>query len=317
MIAAPALDSARIRDELVALDPDLARAEISALPYAYRTSHWLAELDVRDADGGRERLILKDLGPQSLDDEARRAKPAFLLEPLREIEVYRDVLAAAKLGTATLRGAIVRSEEERYWLVIERLEGVELYQTGSLRDWCAAAAWLAELHRKLRHARTPHLVRHDRDAVSFWIDRAAGFSGKASLLRLARRVDELADRLLEVEHGFLHGELFASNVIVHAATGRVSAIDWETAGIGPQLIDLAALTAGGWAAPDRTAIALAYRDAAGSDVGEEQFLSDLDLCSLYLAVQQLGLSAEWTPPREHAHDWARDVTMLGERLGLL
>jgi hypothetical protein len=317
MSVAPALDDAVIRDELLQLDPRFAHADIVIRPYGYRTSHRLAELDVHHGDGTRERLILKDLGVHSLDEDARRAKPAFLVEPVREIEVYRDILANAELGTASCRGAIVRPAEDRYWLVLELLPGVELYQTGALQDWCAAASWLAQLHRRVKLAETPHLVRYDRDALSIWIDRAVSFSGKPLLAHLAPRFDELLDSLLGFPQGFMHGELFASNVIVDTAAKRVSAIDWETAGLGPQLLDLAALTAGNWTAADRTAMALAYRDAAESEASDDAFLRDLDISRLFVAVQRLGWSQNWTPPQEHAYDWASDVSIIGRKLGLL
>jgi aminoglycoside phosphotransferase (APT) family kinase protein len=38
----------------------------------------------------------------------------------------------------------------------------------------------------------------------------------------------------------------------------VCPVDWEMAAVGPGLVDLAALSAGGWTAPEREALALAY-----------------------------------------------------------
>jgi hypothetical protein len=92
------------------------------------------------------------------------------------------------------------------------------------------------------------------------------------------------------------------------------------AAVGPGLVDLAALVAGGWSAQERTALAMAYfeestlRDAGWS--GEAQFLSALDYCRLHLAVQWLGWSPAWSPPPEHAHDWLREALGLAEKLEL-
>src|SRR5512138_2619147 len=58
----------------------------------YNTSHVLDELDIRLDDGRSLQLMLKDLSPRSRLEQARQVKPSFLDDPLREIEVYRDIL---------------------------------------------------------------------------------------------------------------------------------------------------------------------------------------------------------------------------------
>jgi thiamine kinase-like enzyme len=120
---------------------------------------------------------------------------------------------------------------------------------------------------------------------------------------------------------FLHGELYASNVLVaEEVTGRrVCPVDWEMAGVGPGLLDVAALCSG-WDEPARQAIALAYRAALQPGPGwppqEQDFLALLDCCSLCLAVQWLGWSPGWSAPPEHARDWLGHALRLIERLGL-
>jgi len=125
---------------------------------------------------------------------------------------------------------------------------------------------------------------------------------------------------------FLHGEFYASNVLVHEpAHGgredlRVCPIDWEMAAVGPGLIDLAALTAGGWTADEKEALALAYRAALEHTENwppsPDAFLVALDYCRLHLAVQWLGWSQDWTPPPEHAQDWLGEALGLAEKLGV-
>jgi phosphotransferase family enzyme len=300
-----------IHSELQALSPGRQISAVDVRTSPYRTSHRLLEVDVAYADGSDEQLILKDLGVSSLSDDALRARPPFLVEPLREIEVYRDVLEPAALGTAAYRGSVVRPDAGRFWLFLERLPGVELYQVGDLGVWCSVAARLAELHTRLADATTEHLVQWDRIWAVTWLERAVRFSGHPSLGRLERELDRLVDRLAATPQGLFHGELYASNVIVEPGTGRVSPIDWETAAIGPQLVDLAALTAGGWTEQERHAIALAYLAASGSGRREDEFLVDLGVCRLYLTVQRLGWAEDWTPPAAHAYDWARELEALG------
>ena len=45
----------------------------------YTSSFRLDELDVQFVDGSRVRLVLKDLGREGMIEEARRARPEFLL----------------------------------------------------------------------------------------------------------------------------------------------------------------------------------------------------------------------------------------------
>jgi hypothetical protein len=91
------------------------------------------------------------------------------------------------------------------------------------------------------------------------------------------------------------------------------------AAIGPGLIDLAALTSGGWSDHEREALAMAYYTAVAPQAGwsppPAAFLKALDLCRLHLAIQWLGWSPTWEPPAEHAHDWLSEALRLATHLG--
>src|SRR5207248_5304019 len=102
---------------------------------------------------------------------------------------------------------------------------------------------------------------------------------------------------------------YATNVRIHetAERQRICPIDWEQSGLGPGLIDLAALVAGGWSEEAKRALARAYHERrmrrAPSPQSADEFLVDLDYCRLPLAVQWLGWSADWSPPTDQEHDW--------------
>lgn len=95
-------------------------------------------------------------------------------------------------------------------------------------------------------------------------------------------------------------------------------VDWEMAALGPGLVDLAALVAGGWSDEQRTAIAQAYFEAMPPPRARawDDFARALDYCRLHLAVQWLGWSPDWSPPRAHAQDWLGEAVRLAEGLGL-
>src|SRR6266508_4872524 len=114
-------------------------ALVSRQPYSYATSAPLDELVVR-IDGHETSLILKDLARERLLGDAKRTKPPWCYEPRREIDTYRCVLSGVGFGPR-LYGA----DHER--LVIEKVDGVELWQVGELEVWEGVAVWLAEFHR--------------------------------------------------------------------------------------------------------------------------------------------------------------------------
>jgi aminoglycoside/choline kinase family phosphotransferase len=273
--------------ELAAL---VGATAVRHIPFAYRTSAPMAELD---ADG--RRLLLKDVSQESLTPRARAAKPDFLRDSRREPFAYREYLA----GTGAPE--LVAYDEEKGWLVIEKVEGVELYQVGELEAWAEALIWLARFHE--RFADTPHsepLLRYDRAFFEIWPERAdsapAGYA-------------DVIERLAQLPTTLVHGELYASNVLV--APGRVCPVDWELAGIGPGVLDVAALTAG-WPDEERSTLIDAYRSASKEPPDRD----DVDRAALHLSVQWLGWSPDWTPTPENALDWRAEIAKLVEALGL-
>jgi hypothetical protein len=289
----------------------------------YRTSFALEEVDVELPDGRTLALMFKNLGPDGLDPVARATKPAFLLDPLREIEVYRDVLAPAALGTPAFHGA----SAQRGWLFVERVRGVELNQVGARTTWEHVARWLAGMHERLAGdaERASRALRYDAELYALWPRRAADLAAARGDGPAAEAIGAIADgykavieQLLALPVTVIHGEFYASNVLVDdpEAPRRVAPVDWEQAAIGPGLIDLAALTAGGWSQDSRAVIAEAYRSAATTAVAREPFAAALDACRLHLALQWLGWAAGWTPPADQRQDWLGEAVRLARRLGI-
>lgn len=290
-------------------------------PSAYRTSYALEEIDVQLGDRSLT-LLFKDLSRHSLHESARNAKPAFVHDPLREIVVYRTLLPQAPAGTARCYGALAEEHEGRFWLFLEKVAGVELYQVGELGLWQQTARWLAGFHQSLldecdRAGVRPHLISYDNEYYRRWLERARAFadpleaSRMQMLAKLERRLDDVLAGVAASPRGFLHGELYASNVLVDATSlvPRICPIDWEMAGCGPVLLDLAALTSGDWRDADREAIALAYYEAAGGSLlmPRATFITALACCHVLMALQWLGWASDWLPPKEHRRDWVAEM----------
>ena len=307
--------------------------EVRRRPSEYRSSFPLEELEVCFADGGHLALIFKDLSPRALPLDAERVKPAFLFDPLREVEVYRSILEPTQCWGPKLYGAIADPLVGRYWLLLEDVPGVELYQVGDLESWQMVVGWLAEMHRRLttiavQRADDTHLLRYDAEYFRRWPLRAAHFVGPSlsgdraiRFERLLAGYDRVVERLIKLPATFIHGEFYASNVLLQPAmkAPRVWAVDWEMAGIGPGLIDLAAIMAGDWTAEQRRTLALTYYAAIGSELGDisvNAFLDALRYCRLHTAMQWLGWAPDWSPPVAHAHNWLAESLEIAEELPL-
>jgi hypothetical protein len=294
--AVGALPEARQRSIHEATEAELARllgaARVRRRPFEYRSSAPMAELD---ADG--RKLLLKDNSRLWLTENARRARLEFLHDPEREAYVYRELLAGARLGTAEL----VLADRERQWLVVEKVDGTELYQVGELELWAGAMRWLARLHdRFLGLEHRPPLVRYDERHFRLWPEQArpelAGY-------------DSVVERLASLPTTLVHGDLYASNVLV--SNDRVCPVDWELAGVGPGVLDAAALTMG-WPDAERRMLVGEYL----GELRDPPEPEDVDRAALHLAVQWLGWSDEWTPPPQHAREWDQELPGLLQRAGL-
>lgn len=296
----------------VALEETLGRRplELARRPHAYRTSFATEELEVR-LDNGEPplRLLLKDVSASGLSDPAR-IKPPFLHDPLREIEVYAGPLAEED-GPPRYYGSVVDPERDRYALLLELVDGRELFQVGEVELWQDAARWLAHFHSRHPDPAASRLIRWDDERMRLWLDRAQSFTGAPELAPIADGYERVLDRLAALPLVLAHGEFYASNVLIRNGSDAVCPVDWEMASLAPGLVDLAALTTG-WREPGRTAIETAYREAADSEAAG--FDAALACCHLVLALQWLGWSEGWQAPADRKHDWLAEALEAWERI---
>lgn len=299
----------------------------------YISSFEIEELEVVFENGNSLSLIYKNLNRDTIQDAARQTKHPFLYNPEREIEVYRSILSQTDLGTAKLYGALVDKEAGHYWLFIEKVPGLELYQLGEFETWLQVSRWLATLHDEFADrgkelaSRAP-LLSYDRGFYERWPHRAKTFmrsqsrTVRTSFNRLILHYDQIIDRMLTLPTTLLHGDFFASNILAQKQESglRICPVDWDMAAIGPAAVDLAALVSGNWSENQKAALIRAYLEVSVS-AGKRQrsldeLLTELSWCQLHLSLQWLGWSPDWSPPEEHRQDWLQQALVLADKLEL-
>jgi len=273
------------------LQAALGIATVHRRPWPYHSSFPMEELDL-----GGMRLLLKDLA-----GSGDLLRPSLAPQPRREIAVYRDVLQPLGLDGPALVAAA--DETSAGWLVLELIEGTLLWQIGELEIWQEAARWLARLHA-LDVPGNECLVRYD----------AAHLRSRLELTpeaeALAARV---ADRLASLPTRLIHGDFYPANVLVEPGP-RIRVVDWETCGIGPAVLDVAALVSGRWSESKRQRILEAYVAACPPQL--QPSAEDVLYARLLLAAQWIGWHDDWRPPPEQRHDWHAEFAELRERLAL-
>jgi Ser/Thr protein kinase RdoA (MazF antagonist) len=298
---------------------------------SFYSSYPLEELELELDDGSCIETVWKDLSPRTRLKAARGVKPRFVYDPQREIAVYRHVLNALNLGTAEFHGASLDQSRRRYWLFLENVRGRHLWQFGEFDVWLEAARWIARMHVRgmpiVRDWRGARLMRYDVKFYRRWalrarqhMRRSPAFSPEQidAVERISASYAPVAQRLAAYQPTFIHGEFYPSNILIDDAQPpvRVRPVDWEMAAVAPGCLDLAALSAG-WDESRRNEFVDAYRGAMREAAPTrapsiEEVTEQLEYGRLHLAMQWLGWSRRWSPPREHVQDWVAQAVSAAE-----
>jgi aminoglycoside phosphotransferase (APT) family kinase protein len=266
-------------------------------PNVYRSTFPSEIATCRFDDGVERRLFIKAYVPDIHDGFGYWRGGPY------EARVYDDALARLGAGTPQLFGSWSDPATGQTFLALEYVAGLRLDRSPPER-LVDAARWLGAFHRAgLPIAVThPSMRRYDETFFRGWSARA-----RASLRvlrpaarwvdRLVERFDdELVPRLLISAPAFIHGELYPENVIV--AGGRICVVDWQSAAIGPGVIDVASLTEGHWPPLQAQEAVEAYVRARASE-DDADIDAALEAARLYWAMRWLGGEPEGATVEGH------------------
>jgi aminoglycoside phosphotransferase (APT) family kinase protein len=248
-------------------------------------------LTLQLADGTEQRLFLKDFG------SCKHVKPELPARRLRELCVYRELLAEADLGTPAYCGCVWDEARGRYWLLLSYVEGRRLGDLG-FAHWLAAARWLGWMQGRFARrdlTADAFLVAHDVAFFTAVAERALAAVATVSPLLAARLAEPLrdhgalADELAGGPFTLVHGYYRPYNILVRE-NGAICVTDWEESARGSPWFDLAYLCDG--FDPQRLRALLDGYDheraAAGLAVEDRaQALRRLRLCTIYRNLKTL------------------------------
>lgn len=271
---------------------------LESAPFEKATSFPAWVLSVELSSGEKRRFYLKDFS------HSRLPKDHLAQRRWRETRVYQELLDDKLLGTARYIDKIWEPALERYWLLIEYIDGVELRSLG-LAAWLQAAGWLGRFHGHYLPATNhlsgrQYLVQHDFDF--FW--------GKATQARKAvaafpadlaqdlevalRDYERVIEVMLCQPRSLVHGSYRPQNILLNGSS-RVCPIDWELAAYGALPYDLAFIL-DGFRPPELTLMLNAYRQEAvanGVSLPEDDALLFAISCfRLHKILKSLGDSVD-------------------------
>lgn len=281
-------------------------------PFAYASSAPLERLTVVDQGGRESELVFKDLSIERQLPDARNHRPELFYASGRETAIYRDLLGPKGIGLDAFLGfktdgALAHRSD---WLFVRFCNGPTLWQVGELEHWGAVAEWLGNFHVRFTASDALDEVVPWSMTAS-WLEQVAQ-RGLAAIRRAgtdqSKRVAAAVSKwieggatwhLAESRRGLTHGEFYPSNVLLELGSGApaVFPVDWETAGVGPQLLDLAALVSG-LPDADHDYLVRRYEAVAGS-VNRQH----LRAAAVHLSLRWLGWADSWEPPSLHRQDW--------------
>jgi hypothetical protein len=160
---------------------------------------------------------------------------------LYEGSIYAQVFPDPDLDTPACHGTF-QVDDSLGCIVLEHVDGYRIHHSIYPKGLVEVCADLARFHaRGVRSLPSGHNV-FSGSYFSRLVFEMKLLPGVAPRLRGADT--NVVEALANAPRTLIHGELYPQNVLINELGSVV--IDWESAGVGPGVIDLAVLTQGSW-----------------------------------------------------------------------
>jgi aminoglycoside phosphotransferase len=308
----------------LSIDGRVVAVERSPNPHASsrRLEDWLVHVEGRPSI----LLIAKRVDAAGLLPVAARTRPIDVYSVRREIAAYEHLFDDPGLPVPRFVGVLDQCPYR--WLVTVAVGGTPLAEFGAIDRWCEAAVAAARMHDclALRAGECRSPIPFDRPTSASnrrWYDRAIAALRRgestddesgASIGLLETLRDRVPPALGALPPTIVHGELYASNILM--TSDDAVFVDFETLGVAPGPVDLAAIVTG-WALPDRAHMVAAYREA--STTWQHRSFDELHhvvaAARVQYAARWLGWANDWVPPAAHRTDWHAELRDAAEDYG--
>jgi thiamine kinase-like enzyme len=275
------------------------------------------------ADGSTVSLFVKRCGSEQADHPDRQ-RPAD-----REARVYGQLLRDAGLPVVRCYGTRPSPHDGRSDLFLEFLDDWNL-RYHDLEHWITAARRLAHLHahfaiRVARLLTCDFLLRFDADYFRAWAERALSTVTDCSTA-LGARLDAVvsgnvpvAEWLARAPVTLVHNDLSPKNVLADRSIdpARIAIVDWELAGVGCGLLDLAHLAYGLGADAERRmceAYCDEWRGLARLPCDPSDFERLLAACQLQKVLYRLARWKAWRVTAAQVAGWVGEAEQLRARI---
>jgi len=297
--------------------PGVEAVAVRRAPNPYASVSESEVVSVELATRERVTIFVKHLGGEQRDHPDKRLRE-------REARVYEALLGDPSLPVPRFLSCARDEATGNLDLFLEHVDGWNLKYQGLAR-WRASARHLARLHRALsdpseRLLDRDFLLRLDHEYLLAWAGRAVASVSSLSAepaARLRRTVDRMGaavELLAGQPPTLVHNDLAPKNVIAGTGAGaaRTWIVDWEMAGVGCGLIDLAHLMHGLPPREARRMLEIYGRELAGSGLlpsGEEGERL-LAACRLHCTLYRLAHADEWGLPLDQVAEWVAESEAL-------
>ena len=280
-------------------------------PFVTLTLFPVEVLSIRLGSGEQLSLFVKYLGAEQADHPEKQCRD-------REIRVYEQLLVAGGLPVVRYYGAHLDPATARHELFLEYIDDWSLkYQ--DLEHWFTAARRLAQLQAYFapqaeRLLTCEFLLQFDARYFTEWAKRglAAVATQSADLAAELGHVVDKYHRATEVLSAqpvtLVHNDLSPKNVLADRSRSptRICFVDWEMAGVGCALLDLAHLKHGLDPVSDQKMCAAYCAALAGTALlppNPQDWRRVLAACELHQTLYRLAFSQRWQVPPERVAQW--------------